>query len=221
MSLEAMLQQGKVWQAAQQQPSNTEGVATGYQELDKCFQEAGWPSGNLVELMYAREGCGELRLLLPLLARESRHARWLLLVDPPHIPYAPALAEAGVDLNHLLLVRSSQRRDRLWCLEQALKSGSCAVVLGWLQDADDKAIRRLQVAAAEGGSLGFIYRPVSACEHSSAAPYRLLLEPQPDSTGVTVMKRRGGWPLSRRSLALGIQALIPEASPAAGLRLVK
>jgi hypothetical protein len=143
-----------------------------------------------------------LRLLLPLLATSTD--RWVLWVDPPHIPYAPALKAAGVALDRLLIVRSNSRRDRLWCLEQALKSGCCSAVLGWLGEVPQQALRRLQLAATEGGGLGFIFRPSACRNQGSAASYRLLLEPEqaPDTLAVSVLKRRGGWPLPRRVLSL-------------------
>ncbi|MFC6671004.1 hypothetical protein [Marinobacterium aestuariivivens] len=45
----------------------------------------GWQAGNLVEVLYDTEGCGELRLLLPLLAQAPAD-RWVLWVDPPIFP---------------------------------------------------------------------------------------------------------------------------------------
>lgn len=213
MSLEQLLERGTIWRAsdAVAEPC-VASLPCGHVELDEMLQGQGWPSGNLVEVLYDTEGCGELRLLLPLLA--ASRERWVLWVDPPHIPYAPALKAAGVALERLLLVRSNSRRDRLWCLEQALKSGCCSAVLGWLGDVPPSALRRLQLAAAQGGGLGFIFRPTACRKQSSAAPYRLLLEPepQPDKVAVSVLKRRGGWPLSRRVLSLRARRASPLGS---------
>ncbi|UTW11121.1 translesion DNA synthesis-associated protein ImuA [Marinobacterium rhizophilum] len=203
MSLEQLLEQGAVWRASDTvgEPC-VAGFYSGHEELDQMLNGQGWQPGSLVEMLYDTEGCGELRLLLPLLAASAE--RWVLWVDPPHIPYAPALKAAGVALDRLLLVRSNSRRDRLWCLEQALKSGCCSAVLGWLGDVPQQALRRLQLAAAQGQGLGFIFRPTACREQHSAAPYRLLLEPDqaPDKLAVSVLKRRGGWPLPRRVLSL-------------------
>ncbi len=203
MSLEQLLERGAVWRASEAVAEPVvAGLASGHAELDQLLQGQGWQPGSLVEVLYDTEGCGELRLLLPLLAASQE--RWVLWVDPPHIPYAPALKAAGVALDRLLLVRSNSRRDRLWCIEQALKSGCCSAVLGWLGDVSPQALRRLQLAAAEGEGLGFIFRPTACKGQASAAPYRLLLEPDqaPDTLAVSVLKRRGGWPLSRRVLSL-------------------
>ncbi len=225
MSLDQLMQQGAVWRG--REAANEASVATlpsGHAQLDQWLPGGGWQSGNLVEVLYDTEGCGELRLLLPLLAAAPKD-RWILWVDPPHIPYAPALKAAGVPLERLLLVRSTSRRDRLWCLEQALKSGCCAAVLGWLPGSEAKALRRLQLAASEGGGLGFVFRPTSCCDQSSPAPYRLLLEPEQDgvSAGVSVLKRKGAWPLSRQVLSLEESTIDtrPTASSRPRLRLVR
>ncbi|NVK42907.1 MAG: translesion DNA synthesis-associated protein ImuA [Oceanospirillaceae bacterium] len=224
MSLDQLLQQGTIWRG--REAANEATVATlssGHAQLDQWLPGGGWQSGNLVEVLYDTEGCGELRLLLPLLAAAPKD-RWIVWVDPPHIPYAPALKAAGVALERLLLVRSTSRRDRLWCLEQALKSGCCAAVLGWVPAGEAKSLRRLQLAASEGGGLGFVFRSTACRDQSSPAPYRLLLEPEQDGAGVgvSVLKRKGGWPLPRQVLPLD-ELVRGRRSPASGrsrLRLV-
>lgn len=194
--IHSLLHQGALWRGhATRTPSQQQAVSSGFPVLDEMLVGAGWPAAQLVELLYRDEGSGELRLLLPLLAELSRQDRWLIWVDPPHIPYAPALLAAGIDLDRVQVVRSNSRRDRLWCLEQCLKSGCCSVVLGWLPAGEEKAIRRLQVAATEGQSRGFLFRHSRCMEQHSAAPGRLLLEPHPQGVVVTVLKQRGGWPL--------------------------
>jgi hypothetical protein len=58
--------------------------------------------GMLTEIAVERWGSGELALFMPLLARLSRpggeRQGWIAWISPPFLPYAPALAAAGVDL---------------------------------------------------------------------------------------------------------------------------
>lgn len=197
--IHSLLHQGTVWRGrAVRTQAPQQALSSGFPVLDELLTGAGWPAAQLVELLYREEGSGELRLLLPLLAELSRQERWLIWVDPPHIPYAPALLAAGVNLDRVQVVRSNSRRDRLWCLEQCLKSGCCSVVLGWLPGGQEKAIRRLQVAATEGQSRGFLFRHSRCAGQHSAAPWRLLLEPHPEGVTVSALKRRGGWPHTAR-----------------------
>ena len=60
---------------------NREGVAppsieaTGFSALDAALPHRGWPSGTVVELMPTDTGIGELRLLMPALARMTQSER--------------------------------------------------------------------------------------------------------------------------------------------------
>ncbi|MDI3325255.1 translesion DNA synthesis-associated protein ImuA [Pontibacterium granulatum] len=207
-SLHSLLHKGAVWRGRQtaDQPCH-HSLSSGYPQLDALLPGQGWQASQLVELLYQEEGSGELGLVLPLLAELSQQERWVLWVDPPHIPYAPALLDAGVNLDRVQVVRSNSRRDRLWCLEQSMKSGCCSAVLGWLPAGQEKAIRRLQVAAAEGECRGFLFRHSRCREQHSAAPCRLLLEPHPEGVTVSTLKRRGGWPLPPRLVPVMPSAL--------------
>jgi len=94
-----------------------------------------------------------------------------------------------VDLRHLVIVQAKDR-DALWSAEQCLRSGSCAAVLCWPRQADDRALRRLQIAAETGQTLAFAYRPLREAENSSPAALRLTLEAQP--VQLRIIKCRGG-----------------------------
>lgn len=74
--------------------------------------------------------------------------------------------------------------------EQCLRSGSCAAVLCWPQQADDRALRRLQVAAESGQALGFAYRPLREAVNPSPAALRLCIETRPPR--LRILKCRGG-----------------------------
>ncbi|MCW8884993.1 MAG: translesion DNA synthesis-associated protein ImuA [Motiliproteus sp.] len=209
--LQPLLQQGRIWQAGDHQQhsaSSAETLSSGYPLLDQQLIGDGWQTGNLVELLYDRNGSGELRLLLPTLAKLSQQPRWILWVNPPHIPYAPALQAAGVDTSKILMVHSQSHQDQLWTLEQALKSGGCSAVLGWLGEVQDKSIRRLQVAASDSGALGFVFRPQQYRQNSSSAPYRICLHPTNKGVDITLIKRKNGWAMPTLQLALGEDQLL-------------
>jgi len=137
-----------------------------------------------------------------MLARLSRQDTWIALVAPPHLPYAPALAAAGVALSRLLLIQTEQGADRLWAMEQALASGACSAVIGWPAFVHERGLRRLQLAAEHGQSLGIFFSSGQATS-SSLAALRLELHPAdargsipgndtaPARLGVRVLKVRG------------------------------
>jgi hypothetical protein len=197
-------------------------LPTGFAALDAGLPGGGWPRHGLVEILTPQPGVGELYLLLPALAALSRlcPARWCTWVSPPHEPFAPALEAHGVALDRMLLVRAplapryseSSRRSfnkspfnkkkgdgvqlDIWAMEQALKSGACEVALAWLPRASARAVRRLQLAAEQGRTLGILYRSQHFAGEASPAMLRLLLEPTVrdgrQGARVSLIKSRGG-----------------------------
>lgn len=181
--------------------------ASGFPALDALLEGGGWPAGALTELLCDTPGVGELRLLAPALARLSRdEARWIVWIAPPFLPYAPALARAGIDTGRMLLVRPKDRRDASWALDQALRSGAASAVLAWLDESALKgaATRRLQLAAVQGRTWATLFRPGRAAGTASMAALRILVEGEAaercDRLALTVLKRRGGRSGARVSL---------------------
>jgi hypothetical protein len=211
--LEELLHCPSVWRA-----SSTEGapkvLPTGFRRLDERLPGGGWPLDTLIELLLPAHGVGELNLLVPALRElgngEPGPRRWIAWIRPPHVPYAPALLGAGLDPARMLIVQPQGLRGgnsplrgqspsrspdpALWAMEQALRSRACAAALGWADAVDGNSLRRLKLAAEEGGSLGILFRPVRCAGEPSPASLRLLLEPRGRSLDVLILKSRGGTP---------------------------
>jgi cell division inhibitor SulA/protein ImuA len=186
-------------------------LASGFPRLDAELPGGGWPRGALTELLAEHEGIGELGLLLPALAALTVAGRVVVLVAPPHAAHAPAWAAAGVRLGGLRLVLPRSPRDALWAGVEALRCGGVAATLLWLDGLfrgglPANSLRRLQVAAGEGGGAAFCFRPPQFAAAASPAPLRLQLQPAGRQLRVTLLKRRG--PPARQAVLLDI------ASPA-------
>ena len=194
-----------LWRAGHIEPSLA-GIATGYVQLDAQLADGGWPRAGLMELLNTQAGIGELRLLSPALALLSQEQRWIVWVNPPHIPYAPALTALGIDISKVLLVHPKTHAEVLWSVEQSLKSGTSSAVLAWLDETKLVArdVRRLKLAAKRGTALAVLFRPEAATRQASTAELRILLhaEPTPDELSLEILKRRGGWPTGRLQLQL-------------------
>jgi hypothetical protein len=165
---------------------------SGYSALDKILPGRGWPLGALSEILHAQQGIGELSLLLPTLARLTQAGRRVALIDPPHIPYAPALSAAGVPLERLLWLHADTTRNAQWAAEQMLRSGAVGAVLMWSRIHADSDLRRLQLAAESSQSLAFLYRPLSASRNASPAALRLSLTAAEHGLRVQLLKVKGG-----------------------------
>ncbi len=177
-------------------------VPTGFANLDAELPGGGWPSGALTEILSSCEGIGELGLLLPVLARLTSAGKRVVWLAPPHLPYAPALAAAGIDLAHLAVVRAPGRRDALWAAEQALRAGSCHALLAWLRNARYQELRRLALAAEASHAFVALFRPREAARESSPACLRIALEPDAAALEARILKRRGAPAAAPLALAL-------------------
>src|SRR5947207_14003115 len=201
--LARLLEHPTLWRGAS--AAHAQGLATGFAALDACLPGKGWPRAGLIEILVPRFGSGELYLLLPALAAltRARCARWCVWVAPPLMPFAPALASQGIVLDRVAVVSGARP---LWALEQALGSGACDVALAWARQVKAREIRRLQLAAERGRTLGVLFRPRRAAREATAAVLRLRLPPVSAGVPITTLKGRGalrgavdllrpGWPV--------------------------
>jgi hypothetical protein len=110
------------------------------------------------------------------------------------VPYAPALSAFGIDLDYLIVVQAPQAADRLWAVEQTLRSAGFGALLAWLPQARTRPehLRRMQLAAQGTRGPVFLFRGLPAQFESSPSPLRLLLLPRPGQRlSVQLLKRRG------------------------------
>ncbi len=195
-SLDGLISQRRVWRGHASAIPAAVDHPTGWPSLDAALPARGWPPAALCELLLAADGIGELQLLWPVLARLSLPKDGVIvLVAPPYVPYPPAWHVAGVRLGAVQVIRTKTHRDALWTAEQCLRSGASDAVLCWPHQADDRALRRLQVAAETGQALGFAFRPMKAAANPSPAALRIALDASPRQ--LRILKCRGGIPPAR------------------------
>lgn len=201
-TLDALLADARVWRG-RQAPQGMRTLSSGYHTLDAILPGGGWPRSGLTEIVVERWGTGELQMIVPLLRRisdagedqaDARHG-WIAWVAPPYIPYAPALATAGIDVARLLLVHAAIDSESLWAAEQALVSASCQIVLAWARNAAHRQLRRLQLAAEDEGVPCILFRPPEALRAASPAALKLYLGAGANGR-LDVIKSRGGHPAS-------------------------
>ena len=208
--LEKLLQSPRLWRGrGPAESTGWQGLSSGYPRLDRHLPGGGWPPQALTEILLEHYGTGELKLLMPALAHLSQAggedaaqaAGWIAWIAPPFEPYAPALAQWGMNLSRVLVVRPKKATEALWAAEQALSSGNCAAVLLWSERMDDVASRRLQLAAENGRSWAIAFRSVKALSRSSAAALRIRISAGDKGTDLGILKSRGGRPVVIRDYA--------------------
>ncbi|MEA3156685.1 MAG: hypothetical protein QOK44_4274 [Betaproteobacteria bacterium] len=190
MGLEAVLNHPAVWRG-NECARVAFAVPTGFAELDAQLPGGGWPTGAITEIYAERAGVGEMKLTVTAAARLTQEGRWLSVIAPPHVPYAPALASHGIRLERLLLIQPGSVEDNLWAAEQALRASCCGAVLLWQDHINERALRRLQLAAESASTSLFLFRSARVAPASPAA-LRLHVSRAHGRTIVRILKRRGG-----------------------------
>jgi cell division inhibitor SulA/protein ImuA len=196
-------------------------LPSGFANLDDKLG-GGWPLGVLTEVLQDVQGIGELRLLMPALARlgqpaalapelrerlgPRRQVCWLM---PPYIPYAPALLQQQLDITRMLVVDVQRPDDALWAMEQVLRSNVCAAVLGWFTHIDPRALRRLQLAAEAGSCWVVVFRHSRFLHERATAPLRLQLQATATGLHIRILRNRYG---PSGSLTLAINRDVPFLS---------
>lgn len=206
--LETLLQDSRLWQGHKQN-AGVRSHPTGHRPLDQAI--GGWPKGALSECLLDAPGIGELQLVQPLLRTISQGHRSLYWINPPCIPYAPALARSGINLDRLFVIHTRDLQDCLWTMESCLRSAGTGAVMAWPGRLQNRDIRRLQLAAEAGDALCLLFRDRRLASHSSPAALRLILDPAAEERlQVQILKRRGGWPGQQITLPL---SRLPEPVP--------
>jgi cell division inhibitor SulA/protein ImuA len=189
-SVETVLNHPSIWRGNSCARVAVPGVPTGFAELDAALPGGGWPARALTEIYAERPGIGEIQLIMPAAARLTAAGRWIAMIAPPYIPYPPALAAHGVRLSRVILVNATDAGERFWACEQALRSPGCGAVLGWIDHASERALKRLQLAAEGGNAAALLFRSTRVIPASPAA-LRLHVGRAQSRTIVRVLKRRG------------------------------
>lgn len=177
----------------------------------------------MIEIASPQWGMGELQLLMPLMRSVVAEGKWILWLSPPYLLYAPALLQAGIDTDQLLVMDlHTSCNEALWSMEKALQTESCGLVLAWQNWLSDQVVRRLQLAAEQGGTLGVLFQRKPSRNLHSALSLRIegdgglrarAHHPGDGGIGVTVLRARGCFrPLSARIMPAQ-QGVVGEAGP--------
>jgi protein ImuA len=230
IALEAMAGSLPVWRGQELAHQAGRVLPSGHAALDAELPGGGWPLDGMTELLLRDARTPFWQLLLPALAACVQQAAGpVVLVAPPHVPFAPSLAAQGLPGERLLWLCASRESQspaqRLWAAEQALKCADVVAVLAWLPQANDAQLRRLQMAMQADVQRPrplFVLRDARAARTGSPARLRLQLQATAaaPSLDVQIVKRRGpplAQPLRMRAQARALQALLASRKGATSM----
>lgn len=193
-SLDALLQRPDIWRFGQLPAGQKSVLRTGYPCLDRVLPAQGWDCGALTEILTNDQGVGELSLLIPALRQTTQQGGSVVLIAPPYLPFPARWEALGILLKHVVMIRA-EGQNLLWAAEQTARSGACGMVLVWAssnrRDFNYASLRRLHVAADQGGTTLIAYRPAIAISEASPAPTRLMVSAVAGELNVRIAKRRG------------------------------
>jgi hypothetical protein len=132
-------------------------------------------SAVTLSLLSAREAC--------------REGGELVVIDRRQTFYPPAAAAWGIDLARLLVIHPRTARDELWAAVESLRSPAVAAVWAEIERLDNRAFRRLQLAAHAGRTLGLLLRPASVRGQPSWADVRLEVRGELQNANCTTTLR--------------------------------
>lgn len=149
-------------------------VASGCAAIDRMLPGGGYSRGALIQwLTGGGQGANYLSLMVAMQACAEGGA--LVVFDPQNEFYPPAAAAIGINLDHLIILRTdntaSQKQtgcgpvlsnDLLWSIDQALRCPAVAAVWGRLGHLEERWFRRFQLSAESSGCLGLLIQPT--CE---------------------------------------------------------
>lgn len=199
-SLEQLLRRGDIWRGHSRVFLPQKVVSSGFAECDKALINGGWPRSKLIECYLKHDagmgvGAGEWLLFTPSITDlcQSLKEGFLVLLNPPAIPFAPALIQAGIDLNQLLIVHSKNKQDFLAGFIEFTRCAHCLVLLAWQTSytLNYTELRKCQLACAEGKTLYTLFRPIHSKTQSSPASLRLALQLTRTTLEVEIFKQQG------------------------------
>ena len=184
-------------------------LSTGFEVIDRNLPDKGLPSHCVHEITGAQALGFTIKLLAQL--HQGRGCLWCRMATNEAYPYGPALADKGVNLEHVHFVQCESHKDLLWAMEEGLRSGAVSIVIGEPQGhLNLTSCRRLQLAAEAGGNMGLVLNSDHKVNLAHNALFsRWRITPSPTSLSekfawdVALLRMRGVKPMDWRAAEMG------------------
>jgi len=156
-------------------------VQFGLRAVEDAFPNGCFPTGAVHEFIStgaetAAATGGFVAGLLAALMRGGGACIWL---GTSSTLFPPALKAFGIEPERVVFACIKKERDVLWAMEEALKCGALAAVVGEIQEIGFTASRRLQLAVEESRVTGFLLRHRPRNVNTIACVSRWKISPLP------------------------------------------
>ena len=139
-----------------------ETLSTGFPALNRLLADGGLRRGALTEWVGDVLGSGAVTLAMVVAAHMLREEGTLVVIDDVGEmgDFHPVGAmQLGIPLDRTVVIRPDTAKSALWAWEQSLRCPGIALTFGKINTRNDRAIRRLQMAAESSGGMGFLIPP--------------------------------------------------------------
>ncbi len=187
---------------------STTSVDTGLGPVTGAFPNFTFPLGAIHEFIAsgaedAAATSGFVSAVVNKLMDKDGVALW---ISASRTLFPPALMSFGINPEKIIFLDLQKEKELLWAMEEALKCGALAAVIGEIRELGFTASRRLQLAVEESKVTGFILRNSPRQINTTACVTRwkitsLASQPEDDLPGigfpgwnVELLKIRNGKP---------------------------
>lgn len=118
------------------------------------------------------ESAGTFTALIASAILKAKPGGWIVWSDPHRTLYPPALANTGIALERLMILRPRSPQDELWAVAECMRCTGVAATVAHVGKLTPVQARRLQLAAEQGGGIGVLVRPDDARATNYAAATR-------------------------------------------------
>lgn len=141
-------------------PSGSNIVTAGLGPILSAFPNKTFPLGAVHEFISDRSEdiaatTGFISGLLGSLMKSSGATLW---ISASRKLFPPALKTFGIQPDRFIFIDVKKESDVLWAMDEALKCGALAAVVGEMEHLDFTSSRRLQLAVEQSHVTGFILR---------------------------------------------------------------
>lgn len=205
-NLEQLLNRNDIWRGDSRAFMPHLTVDSGHNNLNASLLNNGWPISSLIEVCQRGLHQQEWQLFSPVLKTGTGY---IVLLNPPALPFCHALIQWGIDLDRILIVQVSNKADFLASFVELARSDSCEVLFAWQQQQmlSYTELRKCLLATNEGTGLCVFFRPESAQQQSSPATLRLLVETTPVEVQIKIFKQKGILQQQTQPIALHLPKL--------------
>jgi len=188
--LEQLLNRKDIWRGDSYSPAPQLAWDSGYTDINTALLNQGWPRSSLIEVCQKGLQLQEWLLFLPALTSATGY---IVLLNPPAMPFCQAFIQAGIDLDRILVVHITNKADFVASFTELARTQACEALFAWQQHhaLSYTELRKCSLATHEGTGLCVLFRPENVQQQSSPAVLRLLSQITATHIQLKIFKQKG------------------------------